>query len=142
MKYFKTRDLEQNIVNIELDRVGEASLKNFKKTIQEMLDGLLTFSLFYTVGIISLSVLTIAKYDQTAWAYFFGAKEERSILLFGNPLTLWDTPIALALAWIMFLLRMMSKIRLVQMEGAFASWNQEVEDAVHYHCVHYCEKKR
>ena len=143
VKYFKGRNLEQKLFNIEIQN-------QFRKEVNSMiyrLNWTLAASVFN--GLISFALsIEISKHSiyPLRWIDQKGVNNSTAVD-FSKPLTflistsdLYSVPTLLCPTWLMYLLSKTSHIRLLQLKHEYMSWNQQVEQAIFRHYTFYTKQ--
>ena len=142
VKYFKSRDFEQNVINITCDSRVHVQFKSTKRR----LNVLMAFSIFLTLLITSLTIKT-GSFDNYPVVWSSTATNEtasqklnnliHNMNLFDDPFNLYEVPVSLSLTWIVFMLYETSQIRLSKLRDEFLAWEQSAEDAIFRHVSYY-----
>lgn len=137
--YFKTRDIENNMLNLEI-REGMADQH---KSIFKWIWWMIVFSLLYLVALCALPVPLYWKLDKLQLYEIFTNTVTNATyesVQFADPYFILDFPIRISLTWVMYLLYRTSKLRLMHLYDEFLRWEESAEDAIYRHHIYYCMK--
>ena len=148
VKYFKGRNLERKLFNIEIKHEVK---RDFSKIIRN-LNWILAFSIFN--GVFSFAVSIVAGEYLSYPSRWIPDTEKQHELnttntkhgKFFSALTilisisdLYIIPILLCLTWLMYILSKTCRMRLMQLKHEYMSWNQQAEQAIFRHYTFYTE---
>lgn len=134
VKYFKSRDMEQTLLNMNIHKNYLVDISKIKRR----LGWILVASILANVLVAVLTLYNSFWLD-TNLKSNTTVTETLNILALGLnyiyvPFNLYLIPVSLSLTWLMYLLCATSKLRLQQLRLEFLHWNKPVEDAIyHYH---------
>lgn len=134
VKYFKSRDMEQTLLNMNIHKNYSVDISKIKRR----LGWILVASILANVLVAVLTLYNSFWLD-TNLKSNTTVTETLNILALGLnyiyvPFNLYLIPVSLSLTWLMYLLCATSKLRLQQLRLEFLHWNKPVEDAIyHYH---------
>ena len=144
VKYFKGRNLEKKLFNIEIQ---DQFRKEFNSMIYR-LNWTLAASVFN--GLISFAMsIVISKHSiyPLRWIAVEKGVNHSTTVDFSKPLTylistsdLYSVPTLLCLTWLMYLLSKTAQIRLLQLKHEYMSWNQQAEQAIFRHYTFYTKQ--
>ena len=133
--YFKSRDLEDNMLNVNLN-VG--CFSKFRKRLTRLTLGIILSNLFLVV-----SHFVLFSYDrfQCNLPVKFSKGFANDFICFLMQLTIiYTVGISWALSWTMCLLQQTCSARLEQLSQNYLSWTRSTEEAVYDHLTNYSRK--
>ena len=135
--YFRTRDLETNLLRISLQQPYADELKQ----------GLKRLKYFVVISFFLLAVLLLMFYNTDVWLKgkfrcssvfkFVSVYLNTSVCLLNYPTNLLGTGITLSISWVMYLLYTTSRVRLHQLSRNYLRWSRTAEDAIYDHYTNY-----
>ena len=143
VRFFKSRDMEENMLNVDLGCDGTVLLEKFTKR----LNGILIVSHLLAKLVTGVSIKTgILDHFPVTWSSENNsdiAKLDGVIYrsnFVGEPTNLFWIPVSLTLTWIMYILYESSKIRLSKLIDELLRWEGSPEDAIYHHITNYCSQ--
>ena len=149
VKYFKGRNLEQKLFDIEINDKLRGEFKNMIRNLNWMVAA----SIFHGMLCFALSILASEKLSYPSrWAtdesklhgknashttHGISANFYKAITLVISISDLYLVPILLSITWLMYLLAKTSRIRLLQLKHEYMSWHQQAEQAIFHHYTFY-----
>ena len=140
IRFFKSRDMEDNMFHVELGEEGMALFESFTKKLNIMFVVCHSIVILETGVSIKTGVLdhfptTWSTQNATVISELNAAIYKSNFV--GDPLNLFTTPVSFTLMWIMFILYESSKFRLSKLTDDFLRWEESPEDAIYYHISYY-----
>ena len=140
IRFFKSRDMEDNMFNVELGKEGMALFESFTRKLNIMF--VVCHSLAILVTGVSIKTGILDHFPTTWSSQNATAISELDAVIYrsnfiGEPTNLFWIPVSLTLTWIMFILYESSKFRLSKLTEDFLHWEESPEDAVYHHISHY-----
>ena len=140
IRFFKSRDMEDNMFHVELGEVGMALFELFTKKLDIMfvvchLVVVLETGVTIKTGILDHFPTTWSSQNTTVISELNAAIYKSNFI--EDPLNLLTTPVLFTLTWIMFILYESSKFRLSKLNDDFLRWEESPEDAIYYHISYY-----
>ena len=139
-RYFKTRDVEDNILDMPIDK---SHLVKFRTRINMIL----LLSHLVTILVTGLSIKTgILDHFPAVWSAKNATKIDklndalRTSNYFEDPWNFFCIPVSLTLTWIMYILFETSQFRLSQLTNDFLKWQSSPEDAIYHHITYYSSR--
>eukprot|EP00112_Aurelia_sp_Birch-Aquarium-sp1_P008889 Seg1991.4 transcript_id=Seg1991.4/GoldUCD/mRNA.D3Y31 product="hypothetical protein" protein_id=Seg1991.4/GoldUCD/D3Y31 len=134
VKYFKSRDMEQTLLNMNIHKNYSVDISKLKRR----LGWILVASILANVLVAVLTLYNSFWLDTNLKSNTTVTETLNILALSLNyiyvPFNLYLIPVSLSLTWLMYLLCATSKLRLQQLRLEFLHWNKPVEDAIyHYH---------
>lgn len=134
VKYFKSRDMEQTLLNMNIHKNYSVDISKIKRR----LGWILVASILANVLVAVLTLYNSFWLDTNLKSNTTVTETLNILALSLNyiyvPFNLYLIPVSLSLTWLMYLLCATSKLRLQQLRLEFLHWNKPVEDAIyHYH---------
>ena len=149
VRYFKRRNLERTLLNIEIDH-------QFRKEVKRMINRLnwmVGASIFHGILGSSLSIVASEYLSYPSrWipdnerqykkniTYIKHGKLYTALTLLISISDLYIVPILLCLTWLIYILSKTSRMRLIQLKFEFMSWNQLVEQAIFRYYTFYTKQ--
>ena len=142
--YFKSSDLEQNIMNTVYSFQG-----HFKEIsgVKNRLNAMAFFSVAHSLLVTALSIKTgIIDSYPVIWSSTNVNKTAEFMELehliykmnfFGDPFNVYGIFVTLSLTWILLLVFETGKLRLSQLRAEFLNWEESPEDAIYRHYTYY-----
>jgi len=148
VKYFKDRNLERKLFDIEIT----PQIKNEISKMLRNLKWIVAASVAHTVITFSLSIVVLhpeqwaaangrrhGHYNHTVKHLTDGTLYKFLTLLISTS-NLYMVSILLCLTWLMYLLSKTSHIRLLQLKHDYMSWYQQAEQAIFHHYNFYSKQ--
>ncbi|XP_028403082.1 uncharacterized protein LOC114525836 [Dendronephthya gigantea] len=143
--YFKSRDLEHNMLKIVYDRQDQESdeTEEFKRKLKRLkLLVIFTFS--------TLSVLILLFFNVNAWLHgrfhcnsvftFIKGAPNHIVCILNYPANIYGIGNSLAISWTICLLQQACFVRLNQLARKYQTWRGNTESAIYDHIVNYSRK--
>ena len=149
VKYFKERNLEKKLVDMEINDKLRGEFKNMIRNLNWMVAA----SVFHGMLSFALSLLASEKLSYPSrWAAdergahgkntshtrnAISANFYKTLSLLISTSDFYMVPILLCITWLMYLLAKTSRIRLLQLKQEYMSWNQQAEQAIFHQYTFY-----
>ena len=132
--YFRSRDLEDDMVNIELE--PDLAIK-----FRHSLKLLTTWSMLTLLSlIILLNFLKVSLSGGSCESELPNDLLTYIMCWLGYPLMVYDVGISLSISWAIYLLQQAAYIRLEQLEKRYCLWKATAEDAIYDYLINYSRK--
>ena len=149
VKYFKERNLERKLLDMEINDKLKGEFKNMIRNLNWMVAA----SIFHGMLSFALSLLASEKLSYPSrWAAdergahgkntshtrnAISANFYKALTLLVSISDLYMVPILLCITWLMYLLAKTSRIRLLSLKHEYMSWSQQPEQAIFRHYTFY-----
>ena len=148
VKYFKERNLERKLFDIEINDKVRTEFKNMVRNLnwivaaaisQTVLIFAFSLVLFHPVQWHNNNGQARGGNNNTTISLGF-TKFYRAVTFLISISNLYMVSILLCLTWLMYLLCKTSRIRLLQLKHEYMSWNQQAEQAIFRHYTFYTKQ--
>ena len=143
VKYFRSRDMEQTLLNMNLHRNYSHEISKIKRGLGRILVASILANVFVAVLTFYNTFWLDTNLKSNATVTVTLDILALSLNYIYIPFNFFLIPVSLSLTWLMYLLCATSKLRLQQLRLELLHWNKPVEDAIHhYHQMYDVKVKK
>ena len=145
IQFFKSRHMEEQMLDVDLGKQGSAPLGRFTRRLNTILVVCHLFAILVTgvsikTGILDHFPVTWSSENASSIGNLNGVIYASNFV--GEPTNLFWIPVSLTLTWIMYIFYESSKFRLSKIVDDFLQWEASPEDAIYHHLVYYSSSIR